>query len=47
MGMPTEIFNPHRTPIETLEKIFVARDNLLKRVHESLCLAPEDHNAPH
>ena len=47
MGLPTEIFNPHRTPIENLEKVFVARDYLLKRVHESLCLAPEDRNPPH
>ena len=47
MGLPTEIFNPHRTPIENLEKIFVARDYLLKKVHESLCLDPEDHNTPH
>ncbi len=47
MGLPTEIFNPHRTPIENLEKVFVARDSLLKKVHESLCLAPKDHNPPH
>ena len=47
MAIPTEIFNPHRTPIDTLKRITVGRESLIRRIHESLCLSQDDHNTPH
>ena len=47
MAIPTEVFNPHRTPIETLKRITVGRESLIRRIHESLCLSQDDRNTAH
>jgi tetratricopeptide (TPR) repeat protein len=47
MNIAIQTFNPHRTPVDKLVRITVARDDLLQRIIDSLRAVPRDMTPTH